>query len=776
MKLVAIPWVGYLLAVTSVELAQPAYTVDPDFNPAITVPQLQVRGVAVQGDGRIYLAGSFVAVDGFLRPGLVRLKATGGVDESFVPALAGGDDIASVVLQPDGNLLVAGSSRNRAETPWVTRIDAVGRRDPGFRTDLPDHRQPGPIILQDDGKVLVALRLPDARPGPSLIIRLDSTGRRDPSFAPVELWGDGSALMGMLLQPDGRLLVWGYFTRIGQEARVGVVRLTPDGRIDPTFRHTLRGEFPGDPWVGVHHVALLPDGKLFVVGFLKGGAHRLNPDGSTDQLGLSGGRGPTLVQADGRLIVHFDDKFTRLNRTGRPDWSLIPTDDGGFSQYRSGRAWSLLPAGGVLMETKGEIKKLMPDGTPDPSFASTATDVPGLVVDFVQQPDGKIVFIGDFARVNGVPRPSLARLNANGSLDLSFVPDSNLRFIESIWGCSECPAGVIRYQLSDSKIIVAGQRGIVRLNPDGSLDAGFHPVELPDTVIGLEPVSDGTWYVAFRSGIVRLKTDGSVDEGFQWSGIPVAIRVQGDRKLLVSHGNGINGPISGLIRLNTDGSLDAGFMSKMEYVRHILLQPDGRIVAGSVQLIARLNTDGTPDLSFGRAGELWMERIDDLALLSGNRLAVFGTFNYLGNGPLFGDGSANLLVINAEGQFAGEAGRISADPWDPNMHRRTRRALPMTDGGFLLAGPVARDNSLFGLDLVRVRPSPVVRSVRRNSDGSIELRIGGRPDWTYSVETSANLVDWTTLREVPSEGAITQVNDTPPAGQSQRFYRTTLKP
>src|SRR4051812_37615349 len=40
------------------------------------------------------------------------------------------------------------------------------------------------------------------------------------------------------------------------------------------------------------------------------------------------------------------------------------------------------------------------------------------------QPDGKIIISGSFTNYNGVPRAGLARVNPDGSLDLSFDPGS----------------------------------------------------------------------------------------------------------------------------------------------------------------------------------------------------------------------------------------------------------------------------------------------------------------------------------------------------------------
>src|SRR5215510_14756762 len=41
------------------------------------------------------------------------------------------------------------------------------------------------------------------------------------------------------------------------------------------------------------------------------------------------------------------------------------------------------------------------------------------------QPDGKIIIAGDFSSVLGVPRGNIARLNADGTLDMGFDPSVN---------------------------------------------------------------------------------------------------------------------------------------------------------------------------------------------------------------------------------------------------------------------------------------------------------------------------------------------------------------
>jgi hypothetical protein len=53
----------------------------------------------------------------------------------------------------------------------------------------------------------------------------------------------------------------------------------------------------------------------------------------------------------------------------------------------------------------------------------TLPTINGYVIDFAVQPDGRILIAGRFTQVGGATRSELARLNADGSLDTTFVPD-----------------------------------------------------------------------------------------------------------------------------------------------------------------------------------------------------------------------------------------------------------------------------------------------------------------------------------------------------------------
>src|SRR5215472_16453179 len=67
------------------------------------------------------------------------------------------------------------------------------------------------------------------------------------------------------------------------------------------------------------------------------------------------------------------------------------------------------------------IVRINSDGTVDGSF-SPGTGANGQIFTAAFQSDGKIMIAGSFTTYNGTTRNRIARLNADGSLDMSFDP------------------------------------------------------------------------------------------------------------------------------------------------------------------------------------------------------------------------------------------------------------------------------------------------------------------------------------------------------------------
>ena len=118
------------------------------------------------------------------------------------------------------------------------------------------------------------------------IARLNSDGSLDPTFNPGA--GADDNINAVLIQPDGRILIAGFFTAFNGVSRNGIARLNSNGSLDADFNPgTGVGQVNVHPQV--HTIALDADGKIIIGGYFtqvdgvsRNGIARLNADGSVD--------------------------------------------------------------------------------------------------------------------------------------------------------------------------------------------------------------------------------------------------------------------------------------------------------------------------------------------------------------------------------------------------------------------------------------------------------------------------------------------------------------
>ncbi len=266
-------------------------------------------------------------------------------------------------------------------------------------------------------------------------------GRIDGTFTPGT--GPGNYASNVVIQPDGKMIIAGFFKSYNGVTTTGIARLNVNGTLDTTFNPTIEV-------VEADGLALQPDGKVIVVGFVRNiaggpvvGIARLNPDGSTDSTFVIGtGFGDysprsTAIQPDGKILV--GGNFPSYNGVARADLVRINSDGSLDTGYLAG--------------------------------AGPDSDVISIVV----QPDGKAIIGGRFNHVNGVTRHSIARLTSDGSLDATFAPASIVDEMEgdslALQPDGKVLAGGIFYigSASDSTDLTP----LIRLNGDGSLDGSF---------------------------------------------------------------------------------------------------------------------------------------------------------------------------------------------------------------------------------------------------------------------------------------------------------------
>ncbi len=213
---------------------------------------------------------------------------------------------------------------------------------------------------------------------------------------------------------------------------------------------------------------------------------------------------------------------------------------------------------------------------------------------------------GSFLNVNSSPRAGLARLNNDASLDAAFNPALSVN--GTVYAIAVYPTNSIQ----PGKIVIGGdftaingvaRNRIARLNSDGSLDLTFDPgAGASDTVRALALQLDGRVLVGgsftnsfpAASGltfnhIARLNLDGSADGTFNVSpgtdDTVQAIAVQPDNRILLAgqflRANGVTR--NHLTRLLPDGTVDPAInfgAGANGFVDALAIQSDGMIVIG----------------------------------------------------------------------------------------------------------------------------------------------------------------------------------------------------
>ena len=328
------------------------------------------------------------------------------------------DDNQSIIVQPDGKILVGGFTEHLA---WGYP-GAPGEEAYGFRQD-------------------------------HSIIRLNADGSLDTSFQDggvdiVPAAQDPSERNELTaLQLDGKVLI-----AIPDGTGIVVERYNSDGTLDATFGQNGSTTLNIDhDYSGIDFTAS-SDGtfQISARGFDEATVIRLGEDGA-----LVDGFGNKGV-----LNVRFpmDDYYTR-------DISTAVQADGGIVV---GAAYSAIGEG----DRTFVVQRYNPDGQRDSSFADNGALYLDAAMGFgddsvvTVQSDGKIIVVGS--------RPSetsstMVRLNTDGSFDTSFGVNGTVTFQ------TQSPTSLTAQP--DGKILAAGLNNgdfiVTRFNPDGSVDTGF---------------------------------------------------------------------------------------------------------------------------------------------------------------------------------------------------------------------------------------------------------------------------------------------------------------
>jgi uncharacterized delta-60 repeat protein len=562
----------------------PATGLADSFNPSANN---SVTSIVVQGDGKILAGGAFSgsnSIGGAMRNYIVRLDATSGLADSFDPNA--NSVVFALALQADGKILAGGLFSGTNSIGGATR-NYIARLDPttGLADSFDPNANDGlaSIVVQADGKILVGGLFNDHGSGVNsiggaprdFIARLDPTTGLADSFNPKA----NSSVYSIAVQADGKVLTGGAFITLAPNGgttatRNRIARLETDGRLDQTLNLGLH------PASIVYAIAVQPDGKILIGGFFSAvlgvprkNMARLNSDGTLDTA-FDPHAGSFVfsiaVQADGKILV--GGQFSGPNSIGGQTRNHLARLDAvtgladSFDPNISG-----FPTNGVLAIAVQADGKILAAGDFDAdntiggqtrNFIARLDATTGLADSFHPNPnayggiavqaDGKVLAGGDFTTIGGQMRNRLARLDATTGLADSFDPGAN-SYVDSI------------AVHADGKVLAGGgfatiggqtRNRMARVDATTGLADSFDP-NAKDYVDAIVVQADGKVLASgrfngpnsiggqTRNYIARLDaTTGLADSFDPNSSLQVySIAIQADGKILAGSGSSGNQPV-----------------------------------------------------------------------------------------------------------------------------------------------------------------------------------------------------------------------------------------
>ncbi len=504
----------------------PDGSLDTSFNPG-TGPNNSVSRIARLTDGSLLINGFFSTYAGTSRVYLAKIDSLGTLNTNFAAGTINGQvDVVSELN--DGSIMIGGAFRSVGghSTDYLAKLNSDGTPDTGFKITSSNYFTA--IFPFDDNRVLAGGKAYSVTQTQSIGLYWSNAAQvlspitlsspADSSFFRTEdialTWEANEHAVSYNLQiaKDSlftqfvvdeqvvgnestpmfeKTLFQDYFWRVkgieengnaGLFSRFKRFIYSPanQGYIDVAWN------YGGDGMQFIPTFAFEVDSNQYIVSSANTGNYNGVPTTTTIVLDSTGKLSKSLPILNGRFnsMVRLEDgKFLA---------------GGGFSSFDN------------VANTRALVR-LNEDLTLDDSFTSPITS--GNVNAIVIQSDGKIVIGGTFTSVAGNTSNRIARLNADGSFDESFV--TGVGFSGNV--------NVLAIQ-ADEKIVASGtfssyngrtQNMIVRILPDGSPDAGFSTnISNSNTIYSIALQKDGKILVGGYNYLSRLNPDGSLDNTF----------------------------------------------------------------------------------------------------------------------------------------------------------------------------------------------------------------------------------------------------------------------
>jgi uncharacterized delta-60 repeat protein len=767
----------------------------------------QGRSVAVQSDGKIVVAGhSWIA--GSYDFVLIRCRPNGTLDSSFnsggvvaTPTTGNNEQATSMALQPDGKIVVAGVSGTFPNQDFMlARYHSYGALDSSFGTDgmvtTPlgsgnDHA--ASVVLQADGKIVLAGTSSNGSNNDFALVRYNTDGTLDSDFGTggkttTDFGGSDDWGFSVALQADGNIVVGGSSGQSFALARFkGTVITSPEIAVSGNGANITNHDSSPD----------ISDHTDFGITFSNGGVVSrtftiknmggavLNLTG-TPRVALTGSSAFAVTAQPGSATLEASGGLATFTITYAPTavgthtaTVSIANDDSDENPFTFSIMGAVAPeialSGNGVSIANGDTTPNMADHTDFGSINTTGGSVQrtftiinngGAVLNLTGTPH--VALSGSSAFSVAIQPVSSTVAEAGGTSDFT------INFDPATHGAHAATVSIASNDSDENPFTFAiSGMGVA----PGGLDLTFNgtgkvitPILNNEEGRSVAVQSDGKIVVAGNANpsansdfaLVRYRADGMLDSSFGTGGkvttaigggtdVGNGVAVQPDGKIVVAGRASIGGSEDfALARYTANGTLDTSFGtggvvttpigSGNDQGRSVALQSDGKIVVagharvGSTDDIAlvRYNLDGTLDNSFGAGGKVTTpvgssaDIGTSLVLQNDGKIVVAG-YARVGSTDDFA-----LVRYNADGTLDstfGTAGKVTT-PIGAGQDQANSVAL-QSDSKIVVAG-IASNGSNNDFALVCYNLDGTLDS-SFGTGGKVTTPVGSSNDYGYSV-------------------------------------------
>jgi uncharacterized delta-60 repeat protein len=292
------------------------------------------------------------------------------------------------------------------------------------------------------------------------------------------------------------------------------------------------------------------------------------------------------LQPDGKILV--GGNFTTVNGTPKSFLARLNADGALDNSFAPSNAPSQFVS--RVLVANSNIYVAAGDGLRRFNTSGALTwQFPMNISVFAVDSQQRVIFGGQFTRVENQPHRNIARLSPNGTLDAAFATAIGCCAGESVDALATQGDAVLVGGLFQSVNETNVAAHLVRVTSGGLLDQTFNATATP-RVLSIVPLPDGRIFRLSEQTLARHLANGADDPAFA----PVSAGGSSDDRFVTLTVDNTGRPIVGgnftldggatrtyVARFNPDGSLDTSFaVSPNAQVNTIAVQADGRVLMG----------------------------------------------------------------------------------------------------------------------------------------------------------------------------------------------------